>query len=481
MKVPSNSTVTFALLTCAMFVSSCASDVETDTNIDPEGSAINFSPSVGHTTRATETNINNLGDFAVVARGMHHDGILYDAFLIGSGSAGDIAHRNGNSNIWNLDHNVYWPSSLEQVMFFAYTTLKTGESSESGVLDGAKFGFDTSKNPYIDEYQPKKADLTVKSDDEAAVWSDGNVQKDLLVAYTKQKRADNPTNVNLNFQHALTQISITARQKNKLSTDHRIVKIKGAWIVNAAQKGKLSADLNYNTTDKTTTDTKTWGNYTDKTTYGSFYNQIIQLDADTDIDLLRPENSDGKPGSLMLIPQDLTAWDKNDNNNGAYILLLCRVELVHQGATHTSTGDTNVDMSDIATDGTNHYHQLFPVNTTIYNGAEYGFVCVPLSSTWNTEGIGKHYTYNLDICGAATDAGLYPPTMSSDEINKLIPANSKVKVIGMDALQELKIVKDRPDGKNVGNPVLDRPIQFTVSVADWADPDKDWTPGNGNF
>lgn len=488
MKFSANSAVAFALMTGAMFVTSCANDVETDINIDPTGNAISFSPVVGHSARATETKIDNLGDFAVVARGMHHDGILYDAFLIGSGTTGDIAKRDGTSSIWNLNHNVYWPSSLEQVMFFAYTTLKAGESSENGVLDGAKFGFDSNKNPFIEGYQPKKADLTVQSDEESAVWSDGKEQKDLLVAYTKQARTTSPTTVSLNFQHALTQVSITAKQKDKTSKDNRIVKIKGAWIVNAAAKGKLSANLNYNPGDKTTNYTQSWTG-SDKATYGSFYNQIIQLNDKDNIDLLRPENADGKLGSLMLIPENLTAWDKVNNTTGAYILLLCRVELVHSGATHTSTGDTDVNMDDIATDGTNHYHQLFPVNTDIYNGAQYGFVCVPLSSTWNTpddetgilEGIGKHYTYNLDICGATTDAGLYPPTMSDTEISKLIPAGSKVSVIGKEGLENLVIVKDRPSGKNVGDPVLDRPIQFSVTVAGWADPEEGWTPGNGDF
>ena len=67
MKITPYSTVAFAFVMCAMFATSCANDVETDINIDPVGNAISFSPSVGHTSRATETKIGNLGDFAVVA------------------------------------------------------------------------------------------------------------------------------------------------------------------------------------------------------------------------------------------------------------------------------------------------------------------------------------------------------------------------------------------------------------------------------
>ncbi len=473
MKISAYSAVAFALMTGAMFVTSCANDIETVINDDPTGNAISFSPVVGHSTRATETKIGNLGNFAVVARGMHHDGVLYDNFLIGSGTEGEVAKRtslsaDNSSGIWTLDRNVYWPSTFDKVMFFAYTTLKFGDTG-TPLYDGSTFGFDNNKNPYIDGYAPKKADLKVLSTDEGKVWADGAEQKDLLVAYTMQERATSPTTVSLTFKHALTQISITAQQKDKDGNDNRVVKIKGAWIVNAAESGKLSGNLNYEPSDKTTNDVLSWAG-TEKTAYGSFYNQILTLNKNDKMDLLRPEGS--TPGSLMLVPENLTKWDVEENPTGAYILLLCRVELKHSGATHAGSAN----MNDILTDGDNHYHQLFPVNTEIYDAAEYGFVCVPLSSTWNTDGIGKHYTYNLDICGATTGAGLYPPTFTQDDINKLIPEGSKV---GTD---NLKVVTDRPTGKNIGDPVLDEPIKFSVTVADWITPaDGTWTPGNGKF
>lgn len=464
--------MTAALMIGALTVTSCANDVETDINIDPSGDAISFSPSVGHASRATEVKLSNLGSFAVVARGMHQDGVLYDTYLIGSGTAGEVATRDGNTSIWKLDRSVYWPSTFENVMFFAYTTLKSGEEGSVLYGTGTSFGFE-NKNPFIEGYAPKKADLTATSDAEATVWADGKEQKDLLVAYTYQNRTTEGTsNVPLTFKHALTQISITAGQMNKTDNDNRVVKIKGAWIVNAAETGKLLGDLHYNSTTQKSSDQLSWTG-TGKVAYGSFYNQILQLEEDGKMDLLRPEGSSDNPiqGSMMLIPEDLTAWNKTQYNNGAYILLLCRVELKHKGATHTTTDDENVDMTDIYTEGNYHYHQLFPVNTTKYDAAEYGFVCVPLSSTWNTDGIGKHYTYHLDICGATTDAGLYPPTLTEEFVNGLIPKDSKVNG------NKLSVVRDRPDGKNVGDPVLDQPIQFSVTVDDWQDPEEGWKPG----
>lgn len=233
-----------------MMAAACSNEDEVAVNPDPRGDALTFSTSVGHSTRATETTIDNLGNFAVVARGMHPDGVLYDNYLIGSGTAGEVAKREGTSSTWKLDRNVYWPSTFEQVMFFAYTTLKDGNpDTDTPLYSGSSFGFE-NKNPFIEGYEPKKADLKVTSNDNATVWADGKVQKDLLVAYTKQSRSTNATTVNLIFKHALTQISITAKQKDKTDNDHRIVKIKGAWVVNAAKSGKLLGDLKYNSSLK---------------------------------------------------------------------------------------------------------------------------------------------------------------------------------------------------------------------------------------
>lgn len=461
MKITSNSAVTFAFVTCAMLVTSCANDVETDMNIDPAGNAISFATSVGHTTRATETKLDNLGNFAVVARGMHHDGQLYNSYLIGSPeNGGDIARREGSSNTWKLDHNVYWPATLNKVLFYAYTTLQNTDGNVTNVLgEGPTFGFE-GNNPYIDNFKPLKA--TTSTND---IQADGDKQKDLLVAYTAQEKSKSETNVSLTFKHALTQVSIKAKQDGKLDTDHRIVKIKGAWIANAAESGKLTATAN-----KTGSGTTTEYTYTDSWTatgnvaYGSVWNEPVTLEKENSSDLLREM-------SLMLIPQNLKAWDiENDasnDNKGAYILLLCRVELKHPGSTHEGA-----NLDDIGVEGGNHFHQLFPVNTQKYNAAEYGFVCIPLESEWNTEGIGKHYTYNLNICGNGTGAGKYPPTAEEEAyMTSLVPDSMGISVV---------LNNYENTGKNPGDNVLDAPIQFTVDVAGWATTG-DWTPGDVKF
>lgn len=493
MKISTNSAAA-VLLTGAFLATSCANDVETSVNIDPQGNAINFTASVGRSSRATEISPKNLGDFAVMARGIHPNGTLYDHFLIGDAdNGGEIAHfkelaDDELSGTWTLDRSVYWPSSLNRVLFIGYTTLKRGtdnksESSEHGVLGSAGFSIVGDK-PTISNFMPLKLDLTANN--KTGVWADGAEQKDLLVAFQQQDRGTTTT-VDLNFRHALTQVSITAKQKDKGSDDNRIVKVKGAWIVNAAAIGKLTANISV--TDGTATNKTSW-EATGRETYGSYYNDIVYLEKEEAKDLLYE--------SLMLVPQNLTKWDKTAANTGAYIMLLCRVELEHKGITHDGA-----DITDIAIVGDDeatghHYHQLFPVNTEKYDGSEYGFVCVPLSTDWATavdkkedcKGAGKHYTYVLDICGAKTGAGIYPPFYKAVTDNpavpaNLIPANAKVSAYVYNAetgkykteTVDLNPVVTLPSGKNVGDNVLDEPIKFSVTVSDWDEEDIPWTDG----
>lgn len=495
MKISPNSAVAFAFVACAMIVTSCANDVETDMNVDPAGNAISFVPSVGGTTRATETTIKNLGDFAVIARGMHHDGGLYDNFLIGGKTGGEIAEfssltSDGTAGTWKLKRDVQWPSSLEKVLFIGYTVLKRNDKNESedskqGVLGDATFSVSAKDQPTISNFQPLRNGL---NDNVAGVWADGRSQKDLLVAFQQEKRGIQTT-VNLNFRHALTQVSIRAGQKEQEDTDHRIVKVKGAWIVNAAQSGTLTADISVNPSTKEASNKTSWTASAEKVTYGSYYNDVVSLVKNGNAELLRH--------SLMLTPQNLKEWDgKTTETTDAYIMLLCRVELVHSGAGHDGLDIEDIGVVGEGETGT-HYHQLFPVNAQKYDGSEYGFVCVPVSTDWadveeegdeDCKGMGKHYTYLLDICGRNSGAGIYPP-IAADAARKLIPTGATVTTLvynpDIKKYEEkedvpLTVVTDIPEGKKVGDPVLDDPIKFTVSVRKWDTEDVDWTNGTAN-
>lgn len=446
--------IPFAVLT-ALCAVSCSNEVVLDQNLDPQGNAIAFSTKVGHSSRAAETTIDNLGDFDVIAKSVYNDGSLYDAYLIGNATGGETAKRDGNTNTWNLDHNVYLPNSVKNVAFWAFTDHQTGDA-DAKVLSSGTVSFDNHNGPKINGYTSAKADLT---NAELSTWSDGSAQHDLVTAFAQAKNDRVISNViKLDFNHLLSQVKLNAAQLNKAENDHRVVKVKGAWFVNVCQKATLSAGYAYEAGTDNISDKPSWAAWENPACFGTYYNHSIDLSSATS------EGEDLLKTPLMLIPQaeNLAAWDaKTETTTDTYIMLLCRVELKHPGDKH---GDSEASGDDIyAADGY-HYHQQFPVNAEgKYNADEYGLTCIPVKIDWKS---GYRYTYNLDICGAASGAGVYPP-FDPEKAKELIPASDNKIVLNT----------DRPAGKNIGDPVLDEPIKFNVTVSAWKE-DSEWTNGN---
>lgn len=469
--------IPFAVMALAM--ASCSSDDVVDVNPDPSGDALSFSIAVGH-SRATETTINNLGDFAIVAKGVHPHGGLYDSFLIGGPNESDvIVAKHKDSNIWELEESIYWPTAMDDVLFWAYTcSQKNGEAAASGVLPSGSYSFENG-DAQITDFSPAKATLTTGAIND--VWDDGLGQYDLLAAFTHAQRKDG-TSVQIDFKHTLSQINITATSEEKLLSDHRIVRIKGAWIVNTKDIADFSSQYVWN--NGTATHAPKWDSRFSEgaqtkgfTAYGSFYKTPKVLSsAGTSVNLL-------DDNTLMLIPQEITEWEggtaKENSDKHSYILLLCRVELKHGGATHTDGSGWNPTTDDdIAVYNGSHYHQLFPVNTSKnFDEGEYGFVCVPVGTTFE---MGKKYSFNLDICGKESGAGIYPP---DTDFASLIPTD-KIFTTNWGNSKTLKIVS-RPTGsvtnpnekKEVGDLVLDAPITFSVTVDNWNE-NTSWTEGN---
>lgn len=477
-----NRLITFAA-TAAICLASCSNDEVMEQNSDPKGKAITFYAKVGHSTRADETNLSNLGDFYVFGKSVHPDGSLYSAYLVGSESDNkfnpETAERkdetstgsDGSTTVstWSLGHDVYLPSGINDAVFWAFTD---GQKDKEPILSSGIISFDHNEGPGINGYTPATAGNNSLVRQEQTIWADGSQQKDLVSAFGQAKQSGTLSNIiHLNFNHLLSQVTINAAQKAKADNDHRIVKVKGAWIVNVKNKADLSAGYKYDKNNQIGADHPKWTESNDAkfTQYGTYFKNAIDLSSSTGnsdqdwINLTFP--------SLMLIPQENKAWNTTDtsdpnptfkNTTTAYIMLLCRVELKHAGVKH----DDNTDISDIYIEGDNHYHQQFPVPVNAdkkYNPNEYGLTCIPVPINWEK---GIHYTFNLDICGSKSGAGVYPPDYDSTEILNLIPESERNNIT----------ITTIPTGKKPGDPVLDEPIKFTVDVKKWGDGGT-WTNG----
>lgn len=469
-----NRLIPFAV-TAAICLASCSNDEVMEQNSDPKGKAITFYAKVGHSTRADETNISNLGNFYVFAKSVHPDGSLYSAYLVGSESGTkfepETAERKdetstgseGSTTVssWSLGHDVYLPSGINDAVFWAFTD---GQKDNGPILSNGTISFNHTTGPVITGYTPATAGNNSLVREEQTIWADGSQQKDLVSAFGQAKQSGTLSNIiNLNFNHLLSQVTINAAQKAKADNDHRIVKVKGAWIVNVKNKADLSAGYKY--AEGKGADHPSWSIPEDATStqYGTYFKNPIDLSSYTG----NNENGwrDLTFSSLMLIPQENTAWNAADDSKfkgttTAYIMLLCRVELKHAGDKHEGA-DVNDD--DIHTENGYHYHQQFPVNANKkYNPDEYGLTCIPVPINWEK---GIHYTFNLDICGSKSGAGVYPPNYDSTEILNLIPESERNNIT----------ITAIPTDKKPGDLVLDEPIKFTVKVEEWKN--EEWTNG----
>lgn len=487
--------VSLAML-ATVFAASCSNEQIVETNADPIGEAIDFRPSVASPTRAAVTTITNLGNFNVYAKGIHENsGSLFTPFLVGDNSTKKpgIAERKnvvGDNGKWTLKDNVYWPTDINKALFWAFTDLKSGESvhENNGLCVNGVVKFDDYLGPSIENYTPTKEDLTkVVTNDQG--WYDGDNQRDLVSAFKQQEK--NP-HVSLDFHHLLSQIEVTA-ESDRLSDDKnnsRIVTIKGVWLVNLAPYGTLASGFTYNDKTQNASDAPKWTPVKEPTSllqsYGTYYVQ------DREVPVIVPSSTDEQSaplnalgrsgrGNLMLIPQQMASWDGiSSTTTGAYLLLLCRVELQHTGEVAVEPGEPIYQPAN----GTYHYHQIFPVMNK-YDKTAYGLTAIPIPVNWE---IGKKYTYKLNMCGDNTGAGKYPPNVPTDNtelenyLKKFIPGTAgtdyEINKIAEDSESDkANIITTIPEGKNVGDYVLSDPIDFTVTVSDWADGGT-WTNGN---
>lgn len=400
----------------AFALSSCSAD---EVEVKNEGTAISFSTQV---SRATEiTRPQDLRGFRVWA-----DAKGYKTMFIN----GDEATRDGNTNTFVLSKNYYWPNEVNSIRFWAYGP--SGAYSDGGVDVTPEFSVD---NQIFNNVEPVKS-----------LENGGAGQRDFLVAYTEIKREHaTGTTVPLQFLHAFSQVQVRA----KLGDDSgKKVYIRGAWVVNAVSKASLSfkedesADPE-NGAVKGSSANMNWvpASATDVTSYGVQLGSVVSLNNNNATTLIGGSDN----SSLMLIPQTTgkITFDSNGmKEDGAYILLLCRVEAEHEGSEHPGGDDP------VGVEGNKHYHQLFPVSST-YDKSQYGYTCVPVDFNWEP---GKKYVYTLTFCGRGSGAGIYPPQPGP----------------GAGYAPDDVTVVD-PGTKKPGEHVLDNPISFEVDIDEWTE------------
>lgn len=382
------------------------------------GEEISFTTRVA---RSTPTTVKNLDGFYVYANAEGYSSLLID---------GMKADKVDDSEWYSLEDKVTWPVDVNTIYFWAY-----------GPLDASQY-----VTPNVTAMGHSLNNITVKSD----LVNGGVDHKDLVTAYTEAHRQ---VQVPLTFNHAMSQVEVKIK-KGAGAEEGRVVKIKGAWIVNVHSNGNLqfSENASHKFMDWETSTPTAYGRQIAATRLGNITHNVISND------------KGGANSGLMVLPQKFTAYsfgksaeaaDNNDDNNGigsnnagTYILVSCRVETEHYYPASSQGTAENPAIGPIeGSDG--HVHQLFPVvknseGQLIYDADAYGYTCVPISGSWEP---GKKYVYTLEFCGRNSGAGVYPP----------------------DNIPDLPGETPRPDGKEPGDPVLDQAIRFSVVVSDWTE------------
>ena len=415
-------------IAAALAVASCTN--EEAQVIPPTGNQIQFTTRV---SRATETTLDVLKGseegFKVYADVDDWDNLLIN---------GDVAKWNDAQSAFVLDKKYNWTSDMKNIRFWAFHPI-------------------TNVSPAISANNIQIRDFTPV----ASLENPGKTQSDLIIAYNSVQFGAAPGNaVPLTFQHALSQISVNVNNAEVSTDGRKVVKIAGACIVNVKNRGSLifhandddataAADNRFTINDANGKYDIEWSlSGATNASYGLAFNgdNLINLIPGIIQAAISNGNSETN-SSLMLVPQKTAKYSfDNPSAAGSYILLLCRVEIHHPGETHTGTREGAY--KSVGSDGKGgHIHQLFPaLQNNTYDETAYGYTCVPVDFDWKP---GLRHIYTLNFLGANAGAGQYPP-----EDHPEIPTTG-IEVV------------PTPDDKEPGDNVLDNPITFSVTVADW--------------
>lgn len=345
------------IVAIAAAMTSCSSEEELEIN---NGSEIAFRAAVGLGSRASETTIANFDKFKVHATGTNASDGFTETYKRGDGSS------------WSSEVSQhYWPKDNSTLNFYAYAPTILGFATNDGKLSN---------------------DFTI--------GSDVDKQVDFIAAYNSGNKAKNGAKgVQMTFKHMLSQIEIKAKSSSAVYE----YTVAGWRVGSVKDKGSFSFQDQTATPGTWTLNSTSFADYTD--TDESSSKKLVAEAASL-------MTNDG--GTAMLLPQQLTAWDtendKSNNAKGSFLAVYININIID--------GDNKV--------------QYYPAAAAEgETQKQYGWACIPVNTNWQP---GYKYIYTLDF---SNGAGKYPP--------------------------------EDPDVP--GEDILTDPIRFTVEVEPWVKDD----------
>lgn len=384
----------FLTAAIATVLASCSQDETVEMN---NGKGITFQAFTDLPTRASDVTTQNLTGFHVWA--------LQEQPKDGGLASATVAWQDDytvNKGTVSGGQTHYWPGDGSNLFFFAYNK----EVISGGNVCGGTVSIAKNKHQIANVKPATKA----------------SEQKDLVVAY---KSGNNTTPgskaVALNFAHAFSKITVKAKH----GVDNLTLKVRGVRIYGVNTTATLTLPDTETQTgqllalNKWSPAANNSGNLTMDNKYTSHADNLSTVQ---DITITKDGGTKSlmKDGdeAFMILPQQLTPWNKDDLNqsklSGAYIAVLCQA---NQGN-----------------------YQLFPAGDS--NKGKYAWTAIPINTKLEP---GKAYTYVLDF----TNGGGYIPPTDPDDDSKdpIVPPTDPV---------------------NPGENAWGSAITFTVTVDNWS-------------
>ena len=374
-----------AMLLSVLSLVGCQSPREID---EPEaGDKILFHPFVSDRLRGTEESISTLAQSGFTVRA-YGQGRLYFEDRV---TAADPATGTGD---WNTADTRPWPAY--ELDFIGYNDL-----GDYGMLS------------------TDATDKSIKLSTPETVAK----QVDIVMARTKGRAAEHAINgVPLYFKHLLSQLSVQAKNSNRTYK----VEVAGVKIARIQSQATLTLPAEI----KQDVELTGYRDLASSKSFGAAAASVLTL-GDTP-----QEIGNSAVGNFMLIPQELTAWNREEqiggaiDNQGTYLGVLLRIT--------TPSGA-----------------QCYPLER-----GKYAYATIPFSIPGGMKA-GVHYQVTLDF---SKGAGYQEPVLG-DGVPANLPADVEVSTQPWGG-------KEKP-----GKAILGGPIKFDVSVEPWVEKSSDLSAG----